>query len=753
MAETIYTHTEGNPFFLTEVTRLLAERGELEQQDASRLRDIRIPEGVREAIGQRLNRLSDQCNQTLTTASIIGREFEFKLLNTLKEESSEDVVLQALEEALAAGVIEEATGRIGGYQFTHSLIQETLSQELSATRRARLHSRIAEALEKLYRDDAESHAAELAHHFGEAEAILGPEQLVRYSHLAGERDLAHYAWEDALEHFRRGLAAIGSPLEGKTPARDSGEAALLFGYGRAMAGAAERAELQHAVDMVGRAFDYYHSVGDIFKAVEVAEYPFPVTAGGRTALATLYGRALEMVAPDSLTAARLLSSHGAELGRVEGDYSGAQQTFDRALAIARNAEDEILEARILAASGNVDMHHLHFEESLEKAFRVIEVAQVTDDFRLELDAGLDAVRVLIYQGDSERARRQSTACLELAEKLRERSRLALACRADATLYRLLGEWDRARAISDRGLAVSPGDVTLLADRVLLEYELGKWERGQAFLDRLVETLRGSPERSGIQHARPAAVLPYIARLTESFDLLDLAVTAAGNVLESPVSEPIFAAGARTGVALVAILRRDIKLAKTHYELLASAVPILGGNSINNYRLRGLLAQTMGNLDQAAAHFEDSLVFCRKAGYRPEVAWTCCDYADLIQERDGEGNRAKAAALLDESLAISSELGMRPLMERVETRQKPAEAQPVRALDNPDGLTRREVEVLRLICGGKTDRGIGEELIISIKTVGNHVSNILNKTGAVNRTEAATYAAQHGLAIPPSAGES
>ena len=71
----------------------------------------------------------------------------------------------------------------------------------------------------------------------------------------------------------------------------------------------------------------------------------------------------------------------------------------------------------------------------------------------------------------------------------------------------------------------------------------------------------------------------------------------------------------------------------------------------------------------AVHFEDTLVFCRKAGFRPELAWTCCDYADTLRERDGDGDRAKAVVLLDESLAISSELGMRPLMERVLSRRE------------------------------------------------------------------------------------
>ena len=72
---------------------------------------------------------------------------------------------------------------------------------------------------------------------------------------------------------------------------------------------------------------------------------------------------------------------------------------------------------------------------------------------------------------------------------------------------------------------------------------------------------------------------------------------------------------------------------------------------------------MGNLAQATAHFEDALTFCRNAGYRPELAWTCRDYAEMLVERNGEGDRAKAVGLLEESLAISSELGMRPLIAR------------------------------------------------------------------------------------------
>ncbi len=96
---------------------------------------------------------------------------------------------------------------------------------------------------------------------------------------------------------------------------------------------------------------------------------------------------------------------------------------------------------------------------------------------------------------------------------------------------------------------------------------------------------------------------------------------------------------------------------------------MGGFSLVLDRILGLLAQTMGSPDLAVEHFEDALAFCRKGGYRPELAWTCCDYADTLLQRDNEGDHANAMSLLDESLAISSELGMRPLMERVLSRRE------------------------------------------------------------------------------------
>ena len=121
------------------------------------------------------------------------------------------------------------------------------------------------------------------------------------------------------------------------------------------------------------------------------------------------------------------------------------------------------------------------------------------------------------------------------------------------------------------------------------------------------------------------------------------------------------------LAQAAVQRHEAPIAEEQYAALRPyASSVIPTGTICADRLLGLLTQTIGDLDTAQLHFEDALAFCRKAGYRPELAWSLCDYADMLLGRDTEDDRGKAVALLDESLAISSELGMRPLTERVQS---------------------------------------------------------------------------------------
>ena len=123
----VHQQTEGNPLFVGEVGRLLAQEGMPDTGDV-RSWDFRLPEGVREVIGRRLDRLSEECNRLLTTVSVIGREFDFRLLRALSQDTDESRLLELLDEALEARVIEETAGGGERYQFSHSLIQQTLTR-------------------------------------------------------------------------------------------------------------------------------------------------------------------------------------------------------------------------------------------------------------------------------------------------------------------------------------------------------------------------------------------------------------------------------------------------------------------------------------------------------------------------------------------------------------------------------------------------------------------------------------------------
>ena len=131
----------------------------------------------------------------------------------------------------------------------------------------RLHARIAAALEELYAGDLAAHAAELAHHYAEAGPVTGQEKLVHCSLMAGEQALAKYEWEDAVDFFDRALAARQSEQ------MDEEIAAILFGLGRAQKASLERHQLQHAVDNLTRAFEYYVQAGDVDRAIEVVQGP------------------------------------------------------------------------------------------------------------------------------------------------------------------------------------------------------------------------------------------------------------------------------------------------------------------------------------------------------------------------------------------------------------------------------------------------------------------------------------------------
>jgi tetratricopeptide (TPR) repeat protein len=211
LAEAVHRQTEGNPLFVQEVVRYLAEEGLVTRKEG-RWRPTRdtplemsIPEGLRDVIGKRLSLLSPDCNRLLSVAAVIGREFP---LDTLKAVANikENEFVNALKEAVQLSVLEERS-QVGTvrYRFTHAFFRQTLYEELIAPQRLQLHQQVARSLETQYEKRLKEHAAELAEHFSQSTDPADLKKAVEYGEMAAKRALDVYAYGEAARLLEQAL--------------------------------------------------------------------------------------------------------------------------------------------------------------------------------------------------------------------------------------------------------------------------------------------------------------------------------------------------------------------------------------------------------------------------------------------------------------------------------------------------------------------------------------------------------------------
>jgi len=216
LAAEIAEETDGNPFFVGEVLRGLLESGALIFDEESarwsvdRSSVIALPESVREVVERRVERLGDDTREVLTLAAVIGRSFDVELLESMLD-TEESALLDHLEAAVAASLLAESDGQVGKFRFAHALVNQTLYEGLGATRRARLHHRVAEALEQLYGDDPGEHLSELALHWRLAAVSVDKAKAANYARLAGQRALQSLAPAEAVKLFADAVELMGDP--------------------------------------------------------------------------------------------------------------------------------------------------------------------------------------------------------------------------------------------------------------------------------------------------------------------------------------------------------------------------------------------------------------------------------------------------------------------------------------------------------------------------------------------------------------
>ena len=197
----LYRHTEGNPFLVVQVLRALVEEGEIRYEGErwvwKQTSELRLPVAVSDLMARRLDRLSERTRNILTTAAVIGRVFDIDLALAAGA-GTEDELLDVIDEAVAAAVLEPSRADADSYSFTHTLLLDAIKNTANPRRLKRIHHSVGEALEKR----SSNAIAELADHFDQAGVS---DKAYRYAMQAGESATSVYAHDEAAGFFTMAL--------------------------------------------------------------------------------------------------------------------------------------------------------------------------------------------------------------------------------------------------------------------------------------------------------------------------------------------------------------------------------------------------------------------------------------------------------------------------------------------------------------------------------------------------------------------
>jgi DNA-binding CsgD family transcriptional regulator/tetratricopeptide (TPR) repeat protein len=735
-AEVMHERTDGNPLFVTEIMRLLSEEG----GSASVM--VRVPEGVKETIGRRMDRLPARCNEVLRGAALLGRRFHLRTLERVVEGIGTEEMLELIGGAEESRIVEVVPGVDGQYRFTHALTQQTLAEEVPLARRVRLHARIVEALEAQYGAEAAAkHPEELVEHCAKAEPVLGNRKLVKYLLAAGNAALTRYAIDKAEEYCRRGLEAKGEGGPADTEMAD-----LHYGLGRARMGLLDDA----GIESLAMAFDCYVEVGLKEKAVTVAVDPvFWRQLSRLESLSEICRRAMELVEPGTRLEAEVLAKLGYAEYYENGGYEACCSRFERALEIARREGDTAIEMRVLAYWSAVDSLANHFQEALEKSDRAYRLAMETQD--LGAQAMVLGRRVFCRQLlCSTIAEREPDVerFLQVAERLKDRRWLVAAYLSKETIACEAGRWNEAMRLQDKILEIQPDYYQVYIDRCLVQIAMGILDSVERLLRQVVAGVGGKPKDT-FYRSVVAEWIGHIAFLTGSSwpDLFELAEELAAPILTNPKVPSHDSKAAEVATWWIGIARGDTKACAG---FCARAAELSGSSQQSFFQgLLPLLERVAGRIEESILHFRDSVEEARRQGMPALEARWLLHLGETLLLSGGQEERGEAVRSLSRSIEISQEYGM-PLLERTARAALEKADQAISGAlgpthaTRPGGLTGREAEVLQLLACGKTNKEIGFDLFISPKTVGTHVQSILHKIGATNRTEAASYAIRNNL---------
>jgi eukaryotic-like serine/threonine-protein kinase len=679
VAEAVHRQTEGNPLFVQEVVRYLNEEGLLKREGgrwtskgATPL-EMSIPEGLRDVIGKRLSKLSKECNQLLSVASVIGREFAIETLKAMSP-TDDAVFLKALKEAVQLSVLEERSkvGRVR-YRFTHAFLRQTLYEEMIAPQRLRLHQQVARALETIHARNLEEHAAELAEHFSQSTDPADLAKAVKYGEMAARRAADVYAYGEAVRLLDQALK-VQEILDPEDKAK---RCELLLELCKATFSAPDHRRIVESV--APETFSLAESIGDNSKAALVCTYAIWATF-------TQSG----MVPASQATMRQWVErcDRYAEPGSVERVYADAQlassvvgparqlelqsrlRLSDQALELARRLND--LDALLYCywRGGSLLQVPRLCTKWLLQSQEFMSLLQSRGGNPILLQNSLRGIAsAFLASGKRERVR-------EVLEMLREYDRRIAGANwllptleldsveslMDGRLHETLEMSERIRIQGEEMgtlggviLQVRSGGMRAHIYRGVSPDELERWHPG--FWDK-EEMWAG---------ARQSLVLAHWGQFEKASEILDRDVVGRQGIgtdddatmtwMDTFFLESSVLSGHRIAAELL-YNRLNVPGLCTNGTDVPTCIP----------RHLGGAAALVGRYDDARRHYQEAIGVCTEMRFRPELALSRLQLAELLLDHY-PGEKKDAQEHLDFAIKEFREMKMQPSLERALRRKE------------------------------------------------------------------------------------
>jgi class 3 adenylate cyclase/tetratricopeptide (TPR) repeat protein len=662
LAQEIATETDGNPFFVGEILRGLWESGALIFEEDSgrwsvdRSGAIALPESVREVIERRVERLGNETLELLRLAAVIGRVFDVELLESMLE-IDESQLLDQLEAAVAASLLAESDERVGQFRFAHALINQTLYEGLGATRRARMHQRVAQALEDLYGEDSGDRLSELALHWRMAAVSVDKAKAADYALRAGQRALESLAPAEAAKLFTDAVQLIGD-VDG------AGRCEALIGLGEAQLQTGDAVYRETLLDAARIA----SAMSDAELAARAA---LANTRGG--GVSSTFGeidterlaaieRAIELDdPPNHARRARLLALKALEL-EWDPDFDMRRSLAEEAISLARATEDTRTLAEVLRNVVETIRAPHTLAWRIDLVEELVDCAAEVGDPALRCSAHNFQFNFCVERGDLERARLALERTQLIAHELDQPTFSWLATFNTAGWELMHGDLVAGERLFESALQIGQEagqpDAVFAYAAALQQARIFQG-RAQETIEMMVQSVSAYP-----------AIAAWRAGLASTLGHLDRGVEAA-KILEQAASDRFEHIASNSATLTALALYADAAFetgssgpASILYELIEPWTDQIIWNGVIGYgharMWLGLLAACIGDHEQADQHLALACDFQEAHGL---LLWAARAHVGWAQALAARGNAARAREHAARALELSREHGFVLIEER------------------------------------------------------------------------------------------